>query len=480
MSRVMLIGTGPLPEHGPREIGFPQLRARQFLLPLLGAGHDVLLVLFTRRDLLSETDEQAVANPIETALTVGDVPRTFQYAVVRPDEPGRFLRVRDLRREYSPDVIVTAGPFLPMAAGARAAGDEPLWVDVPGDPMCEAQAKALRSGSTDPIHRYRQMLGQALARGDRFSVISRSQRGSLIGALGLTGRLTGEAVGDELVHVLRGSVQGLPATENAPLPEAFPHLDNALPVLFCGGYNNWLDGDTLLQALLTAMDTEPRIQFLSTGGALPGHDESTYHRFRDGAAASPHAARFHFLGWIELESLPAVFARSWLTLSLDRPCYEAEFGARTRILESLERGVPVVSTDLCDLTRELVADGLIHTVPVGDPEAVAGLLCALAAGRIPLGPGKRWQEHRSRYGLQETTEALLEWVDSPQRAPGGVPVDFLEDSWQELARLQDRLEEVWQSPTWRTLGRVHQLLKRLRSPRGAPPPASTQPSSGPG
>jgi len=460
--RVLLIGTGPLPEHGPRELGFPQLRARQFLLPLLQAGHEVLLVLFTRRDLVSDLDEQAVAAPIELSLTVEGELRSFQYAVVRPDEPGRFLRVRDLRRDYGPDVIVTAGPFLPMAAGARAAGDEPLWVDVPGDPMCEAQAKALRSGSTDPIHRYRQMLGQALARGDRFSVISKSQRGSLIGALGLAGRLTGEAVGDELVHISRGSVEGLPDRDSSTLPEAFPRFDDALPVLFCGGYNNWLDGDTLLQGLLTAMDAEPRIHFLSTGGALPGHDESTYHRFRAGAAASPHAARFHFLGWVELESLPAVFARSWLTLSVDRPCYEAEFGARTRILESLERGVPVVSTDLCDLTHELAANGLIHTVPVGDADAVANLLCALADGRTPLGPGDRWRKYRSRYGLEETTSALLEWVQSPQRAPGGVPVDFLEDSWQELARLQDRLEEVWKSPTWRTLGRVHQLLKRLR------------------
>ena len=463
MSRVLLIGTGPLPEDGPRELGFPQLRARQFLRPLLGAGHDVMLATLTRRDLLSDRDRPAVNEPASRSLHVGRATRSFAFAPVLPDEPGRFLRLRDLRREFSPDVVVTAGPFLPMAAGARAAGDEPLWVDVPGDPMCEAQAKALRSGSTDPIHRYRQMLGQALARGDRFSVISRTQRGSLIGALGLAGRLTGDAVGDELVHVVPGSVEGLPDPGDAPLPNAFPDLpDDALTVLFCGGYNNWLDGETLLNGLLKAMDQEPRIHFVSTGGALPGHDESTYHRVRTGAAASPHAARFHFLGWVPLETLPAVFDRAWLSLSVDRPCYEAEFGARTRILESLERGVPVCSTDLCDLTHELAADGLIHTMPTGDADAVASTLVDLAAGRKTLSPQDGWTRLRERYGLTATTKPLLDWVDDPRRAPGGVPVDFLEDSWQELARLQDRLEEVWNSPTWRTLGRVHQFLKRLR------------------
>lgn len=461
MTRVLLIGTGPLPSDRPRELGFPQLRCRQFLRPLLHAGHEVFLVCLTRRDLLQQGDHAAVAGPVEREVTVRGNRRRFRYCVVLPDEPGRFLRVRDLRREYAPDVIVTAGPFLPMAAGARAAGDEPLWVDVPGDPMCEAQAKALRSGSTDPIHRYRQMLGQALARGDRFSAISKTQRASLIGALGLAGRLTGEAAGDELAHVVPGSVEGLPHAGDAPLPEAWPDLPaGALTVLFCGGYNNWLDADTLLDSLLLAMDEEPRLHFVSTGGALPGHDESTYHRFRAGAAASAHAGRFHFLGWVPLETLPAVFARSWLSLSLDRPCYEAEFGARTRILESLERGVPVVSTDLCDLTAELADAGLIHTVPVGDADAVADRLVGLANGTLTLPSG--WAEHRRAYGLDATTESLLEWVAAPRRAPGGVPVDFLEDSWQELARLQDRLEEVWKSPTWRTLGRVHQLLKRLR------------------
>ena len=35
-----------------------------------------------------------------------------------------------------------------------------------------------------------------------------------------------------------------------------------------------------------------------------------------------------------------------------------------------------------------------------------------------------------------------------------------EEITEELARLQDRLEEVWQSPTWRYLGRVHRVMSR--------------------
>jgi len=470
VSRVFLIGTGPLPTDDPRELGFPQLRTRQMLLPLLDAGHDVMLASLTRRGLDGPSDRAPNGRPVEVTIPTMKGERRMQHAVVRPDEPGRFLMLRDLRRDFAPDVTVTAGPFLPMAAGSRAAGDEPLWVDVPGDPMCEAQAKAHRSGSVDPIHRYREMLSQALARGDRFSVISPSQRGALVGALGLAGRLTGDALGDELVHVIRGSVEGVHApgsgvdASRSPLPAAFPVLpQNRWVVLFCGGYNNWLDGDTMLHGLLAAMDAEPRIHFVSTGGALAGHDESTYHRFRAGAEASPHSDRFHFCGWVPTATLPAVYRRADLTLSVDRPCYEAEFGARTRILESLERGVPVASTDLCDVTSELAANDLLLTFPPGDPGALADLIVhACRDERSAEDARARWAAKRGRYGLTETTAPLLAWVREPVRAPGGVPVDFLEDTWQELARLQDRLEDVWKSPTWRYLGRLHQLLRKIR------------------
>jgi glycosyltransferase involved in cell wall biosynthesis len=466
MGKVFLIGAGPLPSEDPRQMGFPALRTRQFLLPMLAAGHDVTLA--TLVDGRGQDAPDGVQD--RTARTPrGD--RPYRSVAVRADVPGRFLMLRDLRRDTAPDVVVTAGPFLPMAAGARAAGDEPLWVDVPGDPMSEAQARSYRSGSTDPIHRYREMLGWALARGDRFSVISRAQRGPLIGALGLAGRMTAEAMGHELVHVQPGSVEALDDDLGAAgaAPEGLDALPaDAFVVLFCGGYNTWLDDDTMLQGLLRAMDRDPSIRFVSTGGALRGHEEGTYHRFSGRAAGSAHAARFHFLGWVPTRALPAVFARAQLALFCDLPCYEAEFGARTRILEALERGVPVAATDSCDLTHELSGCALFHPLREGDAEDVARRLVDLAgahrsgtttSSQRDLRP---WSLLRERYSLEATTQPLLRWIDSPSRSPGGVPIDFLEDYWQELARLQDRLEEVWNSPTWKVLGRLHKALSRLR------------------
>lgn len=469
MSHVFLIGTGPLPMHNPRELGFPALRTRQFLLPLLAAGHDVTVACLTPRG--SDRDDRPSAQLEDLQIETSAGRKHFQYSVVRPDEPGRFLMLRDLRGALQPDVVVTAGPFLPMAAGARAAGDEPLWIDVPGDPMSEAQARAYRAGSADPIARYREMLGWALARGDRFSVISGAQRGPLIGALGLAGRMTGDAIGHEWVHVCPGSVEGLLAdvpVGTAPRPAGLPPLPlDAFVVLSCGGYNTWLDGDTMIDGLLRAMEQASTLHFVSTGGPLRGHDEASYHRFVERAMASPHADRFHFLGWVPTETLPAVFEAADLCLFVDLTCYEAEFGARTRVLESLERGVPVAATDSCDLTHELRGCGMFHALPPGAPQAVADLLLTLTARHAagePIGldrNGTSWDKLRERYTIDATTAPLLAWLEAPTRSPGGVPIDFLEDYWTELARLQDRLEEVWNSPTWRYLGRANRLLARL-------------------
>ena len=109
---------------------------------------------------------------------------------------------------------------------------------------------------------------------------------------------------------------------------------------------------------------------------------------------------------------------------------------------------------------------LFHELPSGNPKAIANLLVELAQRHeqgIPLRLGQAsvpWQEVRERHSIAATTAPLVEWLRSPERSPGGVPIDFLEDYWQELARLQDRLEEVWQSPTWRYLGRVHRVMSR--------------------
>ncbi len=476
--RVFLVGSGPLPVQDPDELGFPALRLRQFLLALLEAGHEVALASLVSGPGM-DTASQPWRRQLEQPTAVG--PRKLYYHPVRRDEPGAFLSLRDLRHEFEPDVVVSAGPFAPMAGGARAAGSEPLWVDVPGDPMSEAQLRAFRSGSHDPVHRYRQVLSLAVTRGDHFSVVSEAQRPVLIGALGLAGRLTAREMGRELVHVVPPSLEGL--YRDCP-PEAPPNLLGDIAaedftVLICGGYNTWMDEETLVEGLLRTMDADPHVHLVSTGGGLAGHNEGSYQRFRKLAERSKHASRFHFLGWVPTRHLDAIYGAADLAVNMDLPCYEAEFGSRTRLLDAMERGLPAASTVTCDLTRQLREVEGFFPLDRGDAEQLASLLVRLAGEKrrrlsaggaavtdslAAVGNLRRvpWSFVREQYTVASTTRALLEWVQDPVSTHEDIEVDFIEDQWAEIARLQERLEEVWRSPTWRYLGRVHKMFKGIK------------------
>ncbi len=471
---MFLVGTGPLPAHDPSQMGFPALRARQFLVALLEAGHDVAFAALVNGEEEDNGSRAPWRRKLAYPTPAGD--REFRYHPVQRARPGALLTLRDLRHEFRPDVVVSAGPFMPMIGGARAAGDEPLWIDVPGDPMSEAQLRAHRSGRTEPIHRYRQVLSLAVSRGDHFSVVSGDQRQVLIGALGLAGRLTASVVGRELVDVVRPSVEGL--YRDCP-PESPDGLVTGISpddfaILFCGGFNTWLDAETLLKGVIRAMEADPHIHWVSTGGSLPGHHEGGYTWFRRQAERSPHAARFHFLGWVPARHLDAVYAASDLALNVDTPCYEAEFGSRTRLLDAIERGLPVAATDTCELTRDLREAQGFHPLEMGDPDLLSSLLVRLAGEkrrRLAAGDGDRadfhparrpWSAIRERYSLARTTRPLLEWLEDPHTTHESVESTFTEDQWLEIARLQERLEEVWRSPTWRYLGRVHKAVKKFR------------------
>ncbi len=473
---MFLVGSGPLPAHDPRQMGFPALRARQFLVSLLEAGHDVAFAALVNGEDEDPGNRPAWRRKLEYPTSRGPV--GFRYHPVPQNRPGALLTLRDLRHEFAPDVVVSAGPFMPMVGGARAAGDEPLWIDVPGDPMSEAQLRAHRSGQTEPIHRYRQVLSLAVGRGDHFSVISADQRKVLIGALGLTGRLTASVVGQELVDVVRPSVEGL--YRDCP-PESPPGLVPGIAaddfaVLFCGGFNTWLDAETLLGGVLKAMDRDPHVHWVSTGGSLAGHHEGGYTWFRRRAERSPHVDRFHFLGWVPARHLDAVYEASDLALNMDTPCYEAEFGSRTRLLDAVERGLAVAATDSCELTAELRGVAGFHPLEMGNADLLSSLLIRLAGEKrrrraagngtpvpAPATPAQRpWSEVRDRYSIAQTTAPLLRWLRAPEISHGTVETDVSEDQWLEIARLQERLEEVWRSPTWRYLGRVHKAFNKLR------------------
>lgn len=304
-------------------------------------------------------------------------------------QPPRRAKIAELIRAFDPDLLAGAGTLLPSATACAVAGARPVWADLFGDPLAEIQAKAdLLAGAfslDEHLHVWRLMI-EVLARADAFSTVSRRQADALLGQLGLTGRL-----GDPLppIHPIPCSLESLdlaedgPAAEN-PSPADRPRWlagqglpEDARVALCSGGFNAWVDPLTLVRGMESAMDQEPRLHLVATGGELPGYLGKVYEEFKSLARASRHAARIHPLGW-----LPLVEANAWMNIAdlgllVDRPCAETRLGARNRLLYYAATGCPVLASRGTEVVADMESAQSLKAFPPADAGSMAAAVIHL-------------------------------------------------------------------------------------------------------
>lgn len=400
MSRVLLLAMG-VPSFVPwaRHAG-PGLRASHFAKALALAGHDVFVVAVVGE---GETAPDATGSEIPVAFVTEK--RLFDEALRRRLDA------------FAPDAVVGVTAYAASLA-ARLRLDAPLWADVFGDLMAEAQAKAARSGSDWSIVHFWTLMRGVLESADRFSAVSGAQAHALVGQLGLAGRLSARTAGEDLVAVIPCAAEAPAASaDRAKARAALGLPSDAFVLLSSGGVNTWCDVDTLAAGVADAMRRDPRVHLLVTGGAIPGHDEESMPRLLRGLAAAD-ATRVHLLGWIDSCRLPAVYAAADLGLHVEEKLYERELGAENRVVEWLAHGLPLATTALSETGRELVREGLAIAVKPGDAGDLAEAILRAAASpeerHETARRGAQWAA--SARGLEDTAAPLLRWCAAPRAA----------------------------------------------------------------
>lgn len=458
MTRVLVAGLSPLPFENARMSYGPGIRTWQLAWSLARAGHDVRLVA-----MRSPGYDHAAAPDREARAGVA-IERVSDVAFLDPS------RMRRAVRDHRPDALVGASLYGSAALAPVAAG-RPFWADQFGHAMAEAQAKAAVEGRNWPVAHTWRLVAPVLRAADRLSVVSERQRYAAIGELGAAGRLTAETCGYELVAVIPCAL--VPPGETPPRAPGPRERrvrgllvpGDAFVVLWSGGFNVWSDVDTLAQGLATAMDREPRLHFVATGGAIPGLDSSTWDRFRDLACRSPHRERLHLEGWVPAERVADYVEEADLGVLADRPVYEGLLGSKNRVLQWMGAGLPVLYNRLGDLGDLLAERELGLTFAPGDAGALAERL-AWAAGHAEE---TRRMAARARdvaereLTFEATTRPLVVWAADPRCAPDAAsrrrargPADHA--GWrQRAAGLARRLPGVRGSETlarlWRRLVR---------------------------
>ena len=409
MGRLLVFGIGPYPLEAKAPISGPTIRLRQFVEPLVEAGHEVHVAM------LEPKGRRSVDLP--------NVARAAAFAPEQICQPSEVLRGLG-NAKY--DAALGVGSMMPVAAGTRAAREArcPAWVDLFGDPLAEWHADVCRPGRRDYVARDQvwKFLREALLAGDAFSAVSDHQSDAVIGQLTVLGRFSAPGALHKRVSTIpcgvprewaiRQSSPGYPAV----LRER--GATSGRPYVFVGGsWTPWLAEEAMGRGLRRLLEVNKAVRIVVRGGVAEGPAAEIAQRFFD-SLGQEHNQRV-----IRLEpgegSEASILAHAGTALLLDRDIPESYLGSRNRLLSWARWGIRPVVSPRSMVARELVTEGLAAGVDPDNPEEIAGELShslgATVLDRNRL--ARQGQSWLGAYTFHETLRPVLAWAEQPDRFP---------------------------------------------------------------
>lgn len=354
---------------------------------------------------------RALARAHEVTLLAGGAPPS--PASVRFVAASRRTAAAEVANH---DVIVAQGTVLrdlPALAGSGL----PLVVDL-YDPFIVEGLEFTRSEpASDRLESWRRDLevqGRQLELGDLFLCASERQRYFCLGLLAAAGRLNPLTHGEELVAVVPFGLPDEPAPARAD--------DGAEVVVWAGGIWNWLDPLVLVRAAAALAPRRPQLQVRFLGSQHPNPSLPAMSSARDAVALSRELGlldRVVFFGrdWVPYAERGEALAGARIGVSFNPPGVEAELAFRTRCLDYLWAGLPMVVTDgdsIADLVRRR---GLGLVVPPGDAAGVADALERLLEdGELAERCRAAAAEVREEYRWSRVVRPLSEFCNAPRAA----------------------------------------------------------------
>ncbi len=305
-------------------------------------------------------------------------------------------------------------------------------------------------------------LNEQLARADLVLCASPRQRSLWLGHLAALGRvnpLTYDRAPDLsglLAVVPFGAPEQPPPRRNRTiLRTAFPTLtDDDVVLVWGGGIYEWFDPEVLVRAVARVLPEQPnlRLVFLGTRHPVAGVRSATDAARRAAVETGTldRAISFHD-GWVPYDERGEWLAAADVGVSTHHDHVETEYSFRTRLLDYLWCGLPVISTGGDDLAERIAGAGAGVTVPAGDVERLAAAL-GLAArdAEWRAGAGAAAATLGREFAWDRVVRPLAEFCAAPARSPdlvldrvdrlqlglgvevrGGAVADRLRAAWRE-------------------------------------------------
>jgi glycosyltransferase involved in cell wall biosynthesis len=279
----------------------------------------------------------------------------------------------------------------------------------------------------------RATLERQLREGDLFLCSSPEQRLFYLGMLYALGRLNPETYFADftLANLVREVPFGIAPPEPAAIAGAaaapapilrgvVPGIGPGDPILFFGGIYDWYDPMLLLAILPALLARFPTLRVVfSANPNAASTPQGTYAEVHSVAREAGWLDRHvFFVPWVAAERRFALYREATVAVVLHRPRFEAEISLRTRVLDFLGAGLPVVATAGGTMSRLLAEEGMGLVVPDGDEAALTaalGELLASASRRSELAArGRSWA---ARHDWDTVLAPLVAFLDAPRIDP---------------------------------------------------------------
>ncbi len=275
--------------------------------------------------------------------------------------------------------------------------DLPTVIDL-YDPFLVENLIHFDSLGLDPYRNDHRTWVRQLAGGDFFLCSSAEQRAYYLGFLTALGRVNPHRYREdpELAGLIAEAPFGVPEPMPAYRPLLPPRGEGERRVLF-GGLYDWYDPEPLLEAFARLPEPNARLLFVrQPPGAL-----APQRLLAEVEARSQRLdpERIRFLDWVPHERRYDLLRDVDALAACHQPGLETELSLRTRFVDALAVGCPVLTTQGGTVPRLLGEWGAGLVVPCGDVDALRDGLAELVAG----GPAV---EARARRGREQTLAAF--------------------------------------------------------------------------
>lgn len=246
--------------------------------------------------------------------------------------------------------------------------------------MTDAQQK--RNVDRDNLIR----LDQIAQRGDFYLCASERQRDLWLGLLLAKGRVNAANYAhDPTLQTLIDLVPfGMPAQPPAQTQPVLKGVRKGIDtgdkvLLWNGGLWPWFDPDTVIDALQIALKQDARIKLFFAAGQ---HFDATIvqamplqaHIAERCKAAGLLDTHVFFGDWIAYDERGSYLLEADVAISAHKPSLESHFASRTRLLDCVWAGLPVVATEGDPLSALIAQHGIGLAVKASDPQAMSNAI----------------------------------------------------------------------------------------------------------